>query len=114
MIRFFSFLYCLALLVTAKGQNNYIEAIQQGDDAFNKQQYKNAINKYFAAEAFDPTKKALVKEKVNRTFKKIEDLRAEAENAKRKAEESLHQTSIANTQRMKAEYERQQTQKDKN
>jgi hypothetical protein len=57
MSRILSFLFCIALFLTAKGQSSYAEAIQQGDDAFKKGQYKTAINKYFAAEAFDPAKK---------------------------------------------------------
>jgi len=60
------------LLTTA--QSNYTEAVQQGDAAFKKGEYKTAINKYFAAEAFDPTKKEAVKGKVNVVFDKIETL----------------------------------------
>jgi hypothetical protein len=81
MNRLLSFLLCMLFFVIAKGQSSYAEAMQQGDDAFNKQQYKTAINKYFAAEAFDPTKKNLVKEKVNRVFDVIEGLRKKADDA---------------------------------
>ena len=80
-----SFLFYLAFMATARGQSNYAEAIRQGDSAFNKQQYKTAINKYFAAEAFDPAKKDSVKAKVNRTFDRIETLRLEAIQAKLQA-----------------------------
>jgi hypothetical protein len=55
----------MAFLLSAKGQNNYAEAKKQGDAAFKKGQYKLAIDKYFAAEAFDPTKKDMVTEKLN-------------------------------------------------
>lgn len=54
----FLFFYMI-FIVTAKAQNNYAEAISQGDDAFGRGQYKVAIDKYFAAEAFDPSKKML-------------------------------------------------------
>jgi len=86
MSRILSFLFCMFLFVAAKGQSSYAEAIKQGDDAFNRQQYKIAINKYFAAEAFDPTKKDVVKAKVNRVFDRIDALRKEAEAAKKEAE----------------------------
>lgn len=63
----FILLYLLpALLATA--QNNYAEAIQQGDTAFKKGQYKTAINKYFTSEAFDPSKKVVVNKLLPRCF----------------------------------------------
>ncbi|MCB0535393.1 MAG: hypothetical protein KDD14_24510, partial [Saprospiraceae bacterium] len=63
------------LAFSAQAQNNYTEAIQQGDAALRRGQYKTAINKYFAAEAFDPSKKAVVQGKVNKAFDAIEALR---------------------------------------
>jgi WD40 repeat protein len=75
----------LALCTIAKGQRNYDEAMRQGDDAFSKRDYKTAINKYFAAEAFEPTKKDSVKAKVDSAFTAINDLRAEAEKARKEA-----------------------------
>ncbi len=95
MNRFLFFLFCMFLFANSKGQNNYTEAMQHGDDAFNKQQYKTAINKYFAAEAFDPTKKDLVKEKVNKTFDGIEELRNEAINSKKDAEKQKERAETA-------------------
>ena len=80
-------LIVLALPLFAAAQRNYAEAIQQGDAAFAKGEYKTAINKYFAAEAFDPSKKEVVKGRVNAVFDKIEALRKEAEAAKRRADE---------------------------
>lgn len=82
MHRLLIFSLLLILFVTAKAQKNYAEAIQQGDAAFNTGQYKTAINKYFAAEAFNPDKKNEVKEKVNRVFNRIEALRIEADSTK--------------------------------
>ena len=66
----------VTFFVTANGQTSYTEAMQQGDSAFKNGQYKLAIDKYFAAEAFDPAKKDVVKEKMKLTFDKIEALRA--------------------------------------
>ena len=80
------FIIFFAGSLAACAQSNYDQAMKQGDSAFNKQQYKIAINKYFAAEAFDPSKKDLVKEKVNRAFDKIETLRTEAIKSKTEAE----------------------------
>ena len=76
-------------LVVAPGQSNYKEAIQQGDDAFKRKEYKKAINLYFAAEAFDPSKKEIVKGKVNEVFDRIVALQREADKSKKEAQELL-------------------------
>ncbi|MEO5683301.1 MAG: WD40 repeat domain-containing protein [Chitinophagaceae bacterium] len=85
MNRFLAFLFSMLMLTTANGQHNYAEAVVQGDKAFKTGQYIMAINKYFAAEAFDPAKKKEIKEKVSRVFTRIEKLRTEAEIAKKQA-----------------------------
>ena len=100
MNRLLFFFLLMTFFVTAKGQSNYAEAMKQGDDAFKKAQYKTAINKYFAAEAFDPTKKDIVKEKVNKVFDAIEALRKKAEDDKTRAEKAEKE---ANKQKEKAE-----------
>jgi Protein of unknown function (DUF1566) len=96
----FLFFYMI-LIVTAKAQNNYAEAISQGDDAFERGQYKVAIDKYFAAEAFDPSKKDAVKEKLRITFDKIDELRLQAIDSKKDAVDALEasqkQKRIADT-----------------
>ena len=89
MSRISLLLFGVICFVTAKAQSNYTEAINQGDDAFKNGQYKAAINKYFAAEAFDPSKKDVVKEKLNLTFDKIESLRLEAIDSKKDAVDAL-------------------------
>ena len=89
------FISCVIFFVTAKGQSNYSEAMKQGDDAFNKGQYKIAINKYFAAEAFDPSKKEIVKEKVNKAFDRIEALKKKAEGAEKQATIAKKETENA-------------------
>jgi len=85
MNRLLFFIFCMLLFVDAKGQSSYSEAIYQGDTAYDNKQYKTAINKYFAAEAFDPSKKDEVKARVNRVFDKIEALRQEAEELRKRA-----------------------------
>ena len=83
------FLLCLfCLSAPVRAQRSYAEAIQMGDAAFRRGEYKTAVDKYFAAEAFDPSKKETVKEKVNAVFDKIERLRGEADKAKRQAEQT--------------------------
>ena len=95
MNRLLFFFFCTTLFVVTNAQNNYTEAIKQGDDAFNKGQYKMAINKYFAAEAFDPSKKESVKAKVNMVFDKIESLRKKAEEAEHAATKAKTETDKA-------------------
>ena len=94
------FLFCFSSFAMVKGQSNYAEAITQGDDAFRRGEYKIAINKYFAAEAFDPTKKDIVKEKVNKAFDAIDALRSNAEKAK---QDALKSEAKAKTALAKAE-----------
>jgi len=89
MRKTFFLLFSVICFVTTKAQSNYTEAIGQGDDAFKSGQYKAAINKYFAAEAFDPSKKDVVKEKLKLTFDKIESLRLEAIDSKKDADNAL-------------------------
>ena len=84
------FLFCLLCLhPAARAQRSYAEAIQMGDAAFRRGEYKTAVDKYFAAEAFDPSKKETVKEKVNAVFDIIERLRGEADRAKKEAQDAL-------------------------
>jgi hypothetical protein len=92
MIRLLFFLYCITLWVTAKGQKNYVEAMQQGDAAFKIGDYATAYKKYFAAEAFDPGKKDIVKQNVTKVFVAIEALRKKAEGA---LAEAKKQTNFA-------------------
>jgi hypothetical protein len=75
---------CLASLV-AEGQSNYTQAINQGDSAREIKQFDLAINKYFAAEAFDPTQKKSVKLKVDTVFFLINKLKIKAESDKYRA-----------------------------
>jgi sulfatase modifying factor 1 len=79
-------------------QSNYTEAIQQGDAALRRGAYKTAIDKYFAAEAFDPNKKEVVRGKVKEVFDKIEALRREAEAARKQADQKTRE-AIAEKER---------------
>jgi hypothetical protein len=89
MNKIFFLLSAVIFFITVKAQNNYSEALAQADDAFKNGQYKVAINKYFAAEAFDPSKKDIVNEKVKLTFDKIDALRVEAIDSKKDAVDAL-------------------------
>lgn len=78
----------LFLAFVANSQRSYEEAIQMGDRALYNGQYKTALNKYFSAEAFDPSKKEVVRRKLNLVFDRIEKLKDEAETAKEEARAS--------------------------
>jgi hypothetical protein len=82
MNRLISFLISIILVSTAHGQRSYDQAMQQADAAFKRGEYKMAIAKYFAAEAFEPSKKAAVKLKLNKAFDAIQALCQKAENDK--------------------------------
>lgn len=92
MKRIFFLFFGILSFAAATAQNNYAGAISQGDDAFRKGQYKTAIDKYFAAEAFDPSKEEIVKGKVRQVFDKIEALRQEAISSKKDADNALEET----------------------
>jgi len=76
-------------------QATYTEAMRAGDQAFKNKEFKKAINDYFAAEAFDESKKEIVKQKINLVFAEIEKLRQEAEVQKNKADEALQVAETA-------------------
>lgn len=103
---------CVAFVLNA--QNSYEEAIKQGDSASNEGNYKVAISKYFAAEAFDPSKKEIVNSRVNAVFAKIDKLRKEAELAKSQSQRTLQQLRIeqANVQAALAETQKAKLQTD--
>jgi hypothetical protein len=117
MNRLLLLLFCVILFIGARGQTSYTEAIKQGDAAFKNGHYKLAIEKYFAAEAFDPTKKNIVREKVKLTFDKIEALRSEADKAlieiqkqKQRGDSALKETQ---KQKDRADIALKETQKQK-
>ena len=95
MKRLIGLLGCLLLVLGGLAQSSYEEAIRQGEEALNSRDFKMAINKYFAAEAFDPSKKEEVSQKVNEVFDKIEGLRKQAESAKKEAEDALEKLQEA-------------------
>ena len=88
--RYLFFSLLLILSVAVKGQRNYAEAMQHGDAAFSNGQYKSAINYYFAAGAFDPAMKNIVKEKVNKAFDMIDALKKKAEGSEKQAVQALN------------------------
>jgi hypothetical protein len=106
MTRLLFFFFFIILFASAKAQSSYTEAIRQGDEAFNKQQYKTAINKYFAAEAFDPAKKNTVKEKVNKVFDAIQAQRKKAEDDKALAQAATEQANKALLEKNAAQAEK--------
>ena len=81
----FAPLLTLLIATALTAQRNYSEAIALGDKAFKAENYQNAIDYYFAAEAFDPNQKQAVQQKINIVFKRITALQREAEAAKQAA-----------------------------
>lgn len=78
--------------LNAQTQNNYTEAIQQGDAALGEGKYKIAIKKYHAAEAFDPSKKDFVQGKVESVLDAVEALRKKEERAKEQLKSEKEKT----------------------
>ena len=67
-------------------QNSNLKPLQQGDALFQAGKFKDAINKYLAAEAMDPSQRSVVSARLNEVLQKIEQLQAEALVAKQEAE----------------------------
>lgn len=85
-------------VASAIGQRDYQQAIDSGYYYYKKGDYKTAINKYFAAEAFDPSMKNAVKDSVNKAFYAITSLKNEALknlNAARIAEKKARANSLS-------------------
>ena len=83
-----------------KRTNNSEEAIKEGAAAVDRQNFKQALYYYFAAEAFKPKERKKVKSLVREAFVKINALKEEAARAKEEAE---RQKLIADEARKKAE-----------
>jgi len=79
----------------AWAQKNFQEAIQQGDDAFELGEYQMAMRKYWAAEAFEPSRKQEIQKKIEAVFNRIEALRNEAETAQKKIQKALTEVNRA-------------------
>lgn len=94
MNRLLSIVILLTSNIISIAQNSYTQATQQGDAAFKKGEYKKAINKYFAAEAFEPGRKEEVRKKVNQVFDTIQSLRKRAELAEGQANNALKAIEI--------------------
>ena len=68
-----SYLFLLFIVFSTilTAQRSFTEAIEKGDKALKKEHFQEAINYYFAAEAFAPTKKTGVQEKINIAFENL-------------------------------------------
>ena len=84
-------LFCLFVLAApAPGyaQQNYTEALQQGQAAARKGDYEIALKKYRAAQAFDPDKRTEVDKEIDLAFAGMRRQRDEAVEAKKRAEKA--------------------------
>ncbi|HFC01404.1 MAG TPA: leucine-rich repeat domain-containing protein, partial [Phaeodactylibacter sp.] len=76
----------------SNAQKSFAEAISQGDQAVRKGDYQLAINKYFAAEDFDFSKKEIVRKKINTVFFKMENRIVQTDAALEKLDELRKET----------------------
>lgn len=83
-------LFLYGLVLSAYAQNDcryYNKLITEGNTAFARGDYPQALNKYQAAMINCPTRVAEVQPKIQQVFQKIQGLRQEAETAKKEAEQ---------------------------
>ncbi len=108
-------LIIFSIALNAKAQSTYAEAIELGDNNLKKGKFKEAMNYYFAAEAFEPAKKSIVKEKINKVFNEINQLKDKAQKAEKTANEAVKQALLAKKNAdiatEKAEIEKEKAQK---
>ncbi len=97
MIRllFVGLMFCLPCFIFS--QSSYQEAITLGDQALEQRQFQQAINYYFAAEAFDPSKSEVVKMKVNYAFQKIQALNQQLQQKEQELQLALVEADSART-----------------
>lgn len=89
MKNIFIFIFLLFSAINTFSQSDFSKIISDGDKAMNSGDYLDALKKYDAAEAFDPTKKEIVKGKRTVLFNKIETLRKDAIKAKEETKKLL-------------------------
>jgi len=82
------FILCATFSMNLIAQSNYIEAIERGDVAFAKEDFQKALEYYFAAEAFDETKKVEVQRKISDVLLKVDAIKNQAIENRKKAEKS--------------------------
>lgn len=99
----------LAISLSLSAQSSYEEAIQMGDRAFMEARYADALQKYRAAQAFEPAKQSIVDSKIYLIFEAIGNQKREAEEARIQAAESerLARRSLAAMEKAKEESEQQ-------
>ena len=92
-------------------QRTYEEAIKMGDTAFGNEDFQKALDYYFAAEAFDESKKVAVQKKISVVLKKLNTIKDNAVKAKQAAEKEKQaaekEKELAEEARNEAEKERQ-------
>ncbi len=69
------------LLVSGITAQNFNQIIASGDTFLGKRDYQSALKEYFAAQATDPSRTNIVRQKITFAYTKINDLRIEADNA---------------------------------
>ena len=84
-------------IIQAQGiyEDVFRKAVRQGDLAFEKGEYEEAIRQYRAAAAVDPSKKGLINNKLYQVYEKAENLLIEAIAARDLAEKEERQIQLA-------------------
>ena len=95
IISLFVILSGLALQSQDTYEDVFRKAVRQGDFAFEKGEYEEAIRKYRAAAAVDPSKKGLINEKLYQVYEKAEYLLIEAIAARDLAEKEEREIQAA-------------------
>jgi len=84
----FKLIFFFALLsLSLFAQNNYNEAIQQGDAAFKNADYTTAIKKYLMARAFNSNMRETVQERLDAVYKAIDTVLANGQITQRELEQ---------------------------
>jgi Leucine-rich repeat (LRR) protein len=107
-------LFCTTVLI---GQRTFNEAIQLGDKALKNGQFDEAINYYFAAEAFAPNNRKIVRKRIKKVFDAINRVKIQAEKDKQAAIKSQAAAEKARqeavTAKKLAEFQKQQAEQEK-
>jgi len=96
--------FCLLLAATAqlatgqKAPRSYEDCIRQGDRALQTGNFGVAIQKYFAAEAFDPSQRTAVQQRVEQVFAKMQALQQQTKEAEKQATRALQKLKTANAE----------------
>ena len=95
--------------------NTYEKAIKAGKKAVKDKKFDDAVNYFFAAEAYDPSRRQEVEGWIDTVFNRIQVLKTDAEKAKGEAikakDAAVNALAEASRQRLRAEKEKERAKK---